>query len=322
MTTLVPTTPAPTTPVATASAPAASAPAASAPTPSAPAASARGTAARRATAPGTAALPGAGRLLVAQIGYQVRRLVASGRAVVVGLGLPVILLVASKGKDVHPDVAGYAAFGLTTTAWTTYGLRLVAARESGVLKRWRATPVPRWCYFVASILSTTLVAVLAGAVTILAALLFWGRHFGDGAPTLLTGEAALAVLVAFVLAALAWSSAVTALTSVVSTVESAFPILILTYFPVVIVSGVLFAITEPHWLSTLATYLPAEPLIDAMRNAVDHSPGAPFLPLHDALVLGGWAVGGLLAAVALFGWEPHRVTQRRPARPGRPLSAA
>ena len=95
----------------------------------------------------TPRMPSAGRLLAAQIGYQAR-LLASGRAITIGVGLPVILLIASHGNRAQTsaaDVAGYAAFGLTLTAWNTYGVRLVAAREAGVLKRWRATPLPRWC---------------------------------------------------------------------------------------------------------------------------------------------------------------------------------
>jgi hypothetical protein len=74
-----------------------------------------------------------------------------------------------------------------------------------------------------------------------------------------------------------------------------------------------FSISEPHWLSTLATYLPAQPLIDATTHAARHTPGAPFLPTRDMIVLAAWAVAGLLAAVILFRWEPHRPTQRRAA---------
>ena len=260
-------------------------------------------------------LPIAGRLLVAQIGYQVRLLISSGRAIAVGVGLPVILLVASKGKDTRPDVAGYAVFGLTITAWSTYGLRLVAAREDGVLKRWRATPLPRWCYFLGRILATALVAVTAGAVTVAAALVFYGSHFGDGPDTQLTVTAALAIVAVLLLGAFAWAAAATALTSVIPTVEAAFPTLTSIYFPVIIISGVLFTnISEPHWLSTLATYLPAHPLIDAVTHAVRHAAGAPFLPVRDVIVLASWAAGGLLGAIVLFRWEPHRPTQRRAAR--------
>jgi ABC-2 type transporter len=131
----------------------------------------------------------------------------------------------------------------------------------------------------------------------------------------LTARGAAAILIALVLAGFAWSAAATALTSLIPTVEAAFPILILTYFPLVIVSGVLFSISEPHWLYTLSTYLPAQPLVDAVTNAVRQAPGTPFLDQRDVIVLASWAVGGLLAAVLVFRWEPHRPGQRRVAKP-------
>jgi ABC-2 type transport system permease protein len=265
---------------------------------------------------GKARLPSPAVMLAAQVGYEARLLASSGRAIAVGIGLPVILMLASKGsaKDSHPNVAGYAVFGLTITAWTTYGVRLVAAREAGILKRWRATPLPRWCYFLGAIAATTLVAVLAGAVTVGAALAFYGRHFDDGSAANLTVSGSAAILVALILAALAWAATATAFTSIIPTVEAAFPTLILTYFPVVIVSGVLFSITEPHWLSTLATYLPAQPLIDQVTTAVRHAPGTPFLDTRDMTVLACWAAGGLISAMLVFRWQPHRPTQRRSAR--------
>lgn len=258
-------------------------------------------------------LPSLGSLLLAQIRYQLQLLFSSGRAIAVGVGLPVILMLASKGTGTHshPNVAGYAVFGLTITAWSTYGLQLVAAREAGVLKRWRSTPLPRWCYFVGRILATALAATLAGMVTVLAAVVLWGPHFGEGSAVQVNYTVALAILVACVLGALAWAATATAFSSLIPSVEAAFPLLTLTYFPVVIISGVLFSIVEPHWLSTLATYLPAQPLLDAVTGAVRHGPGAPFIPGHDLGVLAGWAGGGLLAAVVLFRWEPHRPKYRR-----------
>jgi len=254
----------------------------------------------------TARLPSPARLLGAQVRYQVRQLLSGGRTLAIGIGLPVILLIASKGKGGAPDVAGYAAFGLTLTAWASYGVRLVAARESGLLKRWRATPLPRWCYFAGAIIATTLAAIIAGAVAVGVAVLLWGTHFDSGPSVQLTGSAAAAILIIFTLAALAWASAATAVTSLIPSVEAAFPILTLIYFPLVIISGVLFSISEPHWLSTLVSYLPAQPMIDAMRNAVHHGPGVPFIPVRDAAVLAAWAAGGLLVAIFGFRWEPHR----------------
>ena len=262
-----------------------------------------------------ARLPNPARLLAAQIGYQIRQLLANGRTLAIGIGLPVILLIASKGKGSPPNVAGYAAFGLTITAWASYGVRLVATRESGLLKRWRASPLPRWCYLAGAILATTLTAVIAGGVAVGVAVLLWGTHFDAGPSIQLTGKGTAAILIVFALAALAWASAATAVTSLIPSVEAAFPTLTLIYFPLVIISGVLFSLNEPHWLSTLVTYLPAQPMIAAATNAVHHGPGVPFIPVRDAAVLGAWAVGGLLVATLVFGWEPHRPRGHAGARP-------
>jgi ABC-2 type transport system permease protein len=258
-----------------------------------------------------ARMPSVGRLLTAQIGYQAR-LLASGRAVIIGVGLPVILLIASHGDHTHTgatDLAGFAVFGLTLTAWNTYGVRLVAAREAGVLKRWRATPLPRGCYFLGRILATVVVAVLAGAATVAAGILLYGTH--------LTVSGALGALVAVTLGAFAWAATATALTAVIPTVEAAAPTMMLTYFPVIIISGIFGAMSEPHWLSTIASYLPAQPLVHALAVSLGHTAGHPLLPTRDLIVLTAWTVTGLVAAIATFRWEPHRPTQRRAGRPRR-----
>lgn len=260
------------------------------------------------TAPTKPTLPAIGPLLLTQIRYQARLLLANGRAVMIGVGLPVLLLISSTSHS-HAsasDVAGHAVFGLTLTAWNTYGVRTVAAREAGILKRWRATPLPRSCYFLGRILATMLVSVLAGAATVAAAVALYGTH--------LSVVGGLATLAVFVLGAAAWAGPATALTSAVSTVDAAAPIFMLVYFPTVILSGVLGSISVPHWLHTLATYLPAQPLAQAATTALQHTPGAPQIAARDLLVLAAWAIGGLAIATLTFRWEPHRPKARRPAR--------
>jgi len=250
-------------------------------------------------------------MLAAQITYQAR-LLASGRAIIIGIGLPVLLLIASHGNHTATDaagvaeVAGYATFGLTLTAWNTYGVRLVAARESGVLKRWRATPLPRWCYFVSRILATVAVAAVAGAATVTAGVLLF--H------TRVSVSSALGALVVFILGAFAWAATATALTALIPTIEAAAPTCMLTYFPIIIISGIFGSINEPSWLATIAGYLPAQPLIHALTTALGNTTGGFRLPGRDLLVLAAWAVAGLAVAVATFRWEPHRPTQKRPAR--------
>jgi ABC-2 type transport system permease protein len=256
-------------------------------------------------------MPSIGRLLAAQITYQAR-LLAGGRAIIIGVGLPVLLLIASRGSHTGTEaagVAGYATFGLTLTAWNTYGVRLVAARESGVLKRWRATPLPRWCYFLGRILATVVVAAIAGAATVAAGMLLFHTKVSVGS--------ALGALIVFVLGAFAWAATATALTALIPTTEAAAPTCMVTYFPVIIISGVFGSISEPSWLATIAGYLPAQPLIHALTTVLGTTTGGLQLPARDILVLTAWAIAGLALAIATFRWEPHRPTQKRPARTSR-----
>src|ERR1700722_4460671 len=201
--------------------------------------------------PGAAAprLPGAGRLLTAQIGYQAR-LLASGRAVTIGIGLPVILLIASHGNNGRTGAAsfaGWAGFGLPLTAWNTYG------------------------------------------------------HSRGVAP---------AAVVALVFGAFAWAATATAVTAVIPTVEAAAPTFLLIYFPIILASGIFGSISEPHWLATIATYLPAEPLTHAVAAALGPTAGHALLPARDLIVLAAWTVAGLAVAGVTFRWEPHRPSPR------------
>jgi ABC-2 type transport system permease protein len=256
-------------------------------------------------------LPSAAMLLAGQVRYHLRLLLATPGALAIGVGLPVLLLVADGARHSRTSVsgvAGYAVMGLTMTAWNTHGMRLVISRESGILRRWRASPLPPWCYFTAAIATTALFATLTGAITFGAGVLLDGVHVSAGA-----AAAGIAVML---LGALAWAGLATALAGIVPTAPTAQPTFVLIYFLVLTVSGAFGTLTAlPHWLLSLARYLPAQPLIDAVARAFGHASGAPYLPARDVLVLAVWAAAGLLAAVALFRWDPHRPAQRRAARP-------
>jgi len=265
----------------------------------------------------TLKLPAAGPLLLTQISYEARLLLGNGRTVITCIGLPVIMLIGSTshGHASPPVVAGRAIFGLTLVAWNFHGVRLVTARETGSLKRWQATPLPRWCYFTGRILATVAVSALAGAATVAVGVCLY--H------TQLTVGSALGVLIAFALGAAAWAAAATAATAVIPTADAAAPIFIAIYFPVIIISGVLGSISEPRWLSTLASYLPAKPLSAAAASALQHPSGNPIPAGHDLLILAIWAVAGLTAAIVTFRWEPHRPITKRcvRTRSHRPLVA-
>lgn len=251
-------------------------------------------------------MPPTGRLLVNQIRYQMLLLVRSPRGMLFSLVIPVLLLVLSSSRrHLGPQlesalVAGLAAFGLIVTAYISHAIGLVTSRQDGVLRRWRSTPLPTWCFFAGRIAATALTALGSVAIAVAVGTAMYHVH--------LTGAAALSLLVIFVLGALAWAAVGTAVTALVPTAQSAGPVLMVTYLPVILFSGGLGSVSaEPGWLATLARYLPAQPIIGSATRALTRTgPGLSLISGRDLAVLAAWAAGGVLASFLFFRWDPVR----------------
>jgi ABC-2 type transport system permease protein len=260
-------------------------------------------------------LPGSGQALATQVRYQLTLLARNPRALVTGLVMPSLLLALELGRVQHlgstpagmavlaPSVGGLFLFSVAAIALFSHALALVVAREEGILRRWRAAPLPSWAYFAGKIVATVLAADLAGVVLVLVAVEMANLH--------LTAHAVLALLVIGTLGGLALAAAGTALTALISNAQSAQPVLMLTYLPLVFLSGAFGSVRSlPHWVTTVVSYLPAQPITDAISQALLHD-GGPLLPGHDLAVLCGWLIGGLLLSVRFFRWDPSRPRHAR-----------
>jgi hypothetical protein len=71
----------------------------------------------------------------------------------------------------------------------------------------------------------------------------------------------------------------TAVTAFIPTAEAAQPLLSLSYFPVMLLSGVLGTLSgAPGWLTTLLGYLPGRPTVEAVTGALHATGGTLWLP--------------------------------------------
>ena len=248
------------------------------------------------------------RLLAIQVRYQLTLLLRNPRSLMAGLILPGALLALQLGKGGGTDpavlaarVAGLVVLGAMSIAYLIHASSLVVAREDGVLRRWRATPLPAWGYFTGRIIATVLLADAAGLILVLVGVAMAGLH--------LTGPAVIGLLIAGTLGALALAAAGTAITPLITSAQGANSLLTLTYLPLIIFSGGFGELSGlPSWLSTLMSYLPAQPMINAVNQALDHSGS---LPGRDLAVLAAWALSGLLISVRFFRWDPHRPRHAR-----------
>ena len=253
--------------------------------------------------------------LRSQLRYQLILLARNPRALITALVLPAMLLALELGRVQHlgstqagmavlvPRVAGLFVFGAAAIALTSHALTLVVAREDGVLRRWRASPLPAATYFTAKIMTTVLAADAAGAVLVLLSVEMAKLH--------LTAHAVLTLLIAGTLGALALAALGTAITALIPSSQAAQPVLMLVYLPLVFLSGSFGPIGNlPHWVGTAVTYLPVQPMIGAMTRGLTGN-GGPLLPAHDWAVLVGWLAAGLVASLLFFRWDPSRPRHAR-----------
>jgi ABC-2 type transport system permease protein len=258
-----------------------------------------------------------------QVGYQLRLLIRNPRGLWVSLLAPGLILALRLGQGgAHAGspaeraavISGLAAFGLIATCYLTHAVGLVTARETGVLRRWRASPLPRWGYFTGRITATVLLSLASGAIIIAVGAGLGGVHIAVGSVP--------ALLVIFVLGGVAWATLGTAVTALVSSTESANPVLMFSYLPVILLSGALGTIGEPGWLSTLMSYLPGQPVIAAASHALTYS-GSGLAPVsaRDLAVLAGWAAIGLAVSMRFFRWDPVRPAHARRAEAAAPAGS-
>src|SRR5579875_2471192 len=145
------------------------------------------------------------RMLAHQVGYQLRMLARNPRGLMISLFAPGVILALrlSQGGARTGSPAGKAAFGLIATCYLTHAIGLVAARESGVLRRWQASPLPRWGYFAGRITATVLLSLVSGAIILAVGTGLSGAHVSAGSVP--------ALLAVFVVGGVAWAAVGTAI---------------------------------------------------------------------------------------------------------------
>jgi ABC-2 type transport system permease protein len=193
-------------------------------------------------------------------------------------------------------------FGLAFGCYTSLIFAIPRARERGILKRVRGTPLQPSVYLGALIV----VGLVAGIGSVLILVALGVAEFGVHLyPRLLP-----AAVVTLIAGALCLSALGLAVSSFVRNAETAPVVANITLLPVTFISGVFAPLHgAPQWLNSLANALPLRHLVDAFGATVSpHTTGSGFAPGHLA-VLVAWTVAGAAIAVRRFRWEPVQAGQ-------------
>jgi len=256
-------------------------------------------------------MTGVVRLSLHQFRYDLRALLRNRQSRFFTLALPVLFLVifasVFRGSVVRVAggtidssvyyVPGIITLGIVAAAFMNLVISVTAQRETGALKRRRATPVPAAAIIVGRALTSVVVALAMTAL-----LLGIGWVFYRAA---VPGRTAAALVVTVVVGALAFCCLGFALASVIHDQDSAQPITQATILPLYFISGVFVATSVlPHWLVDVADVFPVRHLDAALLTAYNpHTAGAGFAGT-DLLIVALWGVGGLAFALWRFRWTP------------------
>jgi ABC-2 type transport system permease protein len=174
---------------------------------------------------------------------------------------------------------------------------VTAQRESGVLKRRRATPVPASALIAGRALTATVVAIgMAGVLLVIG----WAAY-GANIPARTAPALALTVVVG----AVSFCCLGYALASVIHDQDAAQPVTQAVMLPLYFISGVFVAVSRlPGWLVEIADVFPVRHLAAALLTAYNpHTHGAG-LAGSDLLIVAAWGAAGLLIALRRFSWLP------------------
>jgi ABC-2 type transport system permease protein len=192
-----------------------------------------------------------------------------------------------------PSIGIYA---LAVSCYTVPIFGLASARELGILKRVRGTPLSPWIYLAAWLLSVVVMGVAGAALMVVVSVPAFGVHIY---PSLLPAAVVTAFLGAACLAAIGL-----AVSTVVRRADTAPAISNLTLFPLLFLSGVFFPLEgAPGWLVTLAHVFPLSHIVEAFTACFSpYTSGSGFAP-RDLAEIALWGAGGLFVAVRRFRWE-------------------
>jgi len=195
-------------------------------------------------------------------------------------------------------IPALVAFGLMGACFTNIAISISIRRESGLLKRFRGTPLPAWAFMTGVIGSSVIVAAILAALTTVFGMLAYHVH----APQHL-----LALVIVLAVGAMVFCALGLATAALIPNADAAPAIVNAALLPLVFISGTFFPINPDSVLAKIAEYFPVRHLITAVYAAFDPALASTTgIDGNDLLIMGAWGVAALFIAIRRFRWEPPR----------------
>ncbi|HYN29618.1 MAG TPA: ABC transporter permease [Dermatophilaceae bacterium] len=192
--------------------------------------------------------------------------------------------------------SGMAAWAAAITGMVNVPEAVARARDKGILKRLRGTPVPLTAYLVGRLVSALgMVLVTGGLVLGVGVVWFTVEVAWRGLPL------AVAMLV---LGTVSLTACGMLLAAVLPSVKAMSAVGLGIALPLSFFSDVFAIGFVPEWMSTVGSFFPLKHLANSVSFALD--PAGPTVSWLGIAVMTAWLVGAGLLAVRLFRWSPDR----------------
>jgi ABC-2 type transport system permease protein len=204
-------------------------------------------------------------------------------------------------------------FSLVAACYTTLILGVATARDQGLLKRVRGTPLPLGTYLGAWMTGAALVGLLGVVAMFVVSVPAFGVHvYARSLP---------AAAVTLVLGAACLTALGVAVASVVRNADQAMPVAQLTFLPISFISGIWYPLDNaPSWLVHVAHFFPLSHIAHAFERCFVPGSGSAWSG-GDLVSIAVWAAVGIFVAARRFRWEgadgrrsPLRLLRARSSR--------
>jgi ABC-2 type transport system permease protein len=196
-------------------------------------------------------------------------------------------------------VPGIATLAIIAASFVNLTVTVVTLRETGVLKRRRAAPVPTWVLIAGRAAVSILIALLMVTLIIVIGRLAFGVPV---AASRLPGVVLASAVGAPVFCCIGF-----ALSVFIDSADAAQPIIQFITLPLYFISGVFIPdANNPHWLRAIANVFPVRHLAQAELRGFDPGATGPGIAWSHLLVLALWGIGALTVAIRRFRWTPSK----------------
>jgi ABC-2 type transport system permease protein len=256
---------------------------------------------------------GALGLVLHQARYELIGFLRNGQARFFTLVLPLLFLVifvSVFGNDTirHTNIKtstyyipGISALAVIAASFVNLVISITTERESGVLKRRRAAPVPAWVLIAGRALTAMTVSLVVMTVVMVIGKLAYGVNINV--------QAIPAIAVTAIIASGTFCVLGYAVSTAVASADAAQPVVQAIMLPLYFISGVFIPnVNLPTWMMHVAQFFPVQHLASALHTAFDPSVHGAGFSGNDIASLLIWGAVGLVVALRRFSWLPATAT--------------